>query len=124
MAKRRATVRFKTGTGAKAKVVAEAIWIGNLDQDQAKGSDIFLKLYRAEDGKAVVTENQAGEKQYQCSIPIEGGAYAYVGVNAMKALVATSRVREVDGEQWVHLSFDSLTPSPADFARATAVKGV
>lgn len=124
MARRKATVRFKTGTGAKAKVVAETVWIQQLDAEQVKGDDIILKLYRDENGKAVLTNDRDSKPQYQCSIPVEGGAYAYVGVNAMKALVATSRVRELDGDQWVHLTFDPLSPSISDFARATAVKEV
>jgi hypothetical protein len=124
MAKRRATVQYKTGSGAKAKIVSDRIWIQGLDVVQSRGNDIMLKLYRDEQDKAVLTTNRDGDKQYQCSIPVEAGAYAYIGVNAMKALVATSRVRELDGEQWVHLTFDSLTPSVSDFARATAVKEV
>lgn len=124
MARRRATVRFKTGTGTKAKVVAEQIWIQQLDAEQVKGDDIILKLYRDEEGKAVITNDRDSKPQYQCSIPAEGGAFAYVGVNAMKALVATSRVRELDGDQWVHLTFDPLAPSFGEFAKATAVKEV
>lgn len=124
MAKRRATVQYRTGSGTKAKVVTERIWINGLDAQQSRGNDIMLKLYRDEAGKAVTTENRDGDQQYQCSIPVEDGAYAYIGINAMKALVATSRVRELDEDQWVHLTFDSLTPSYADFAKAQAVKEV
>lgn len=126
MARRRSTIRYKTGTGAKAKVVADTIWVQQLNPDQARGTDIYLQLFKGEDGKAVLTEDNKGVVQYQCSIPMQGEAYAYIPVNAMKALIATSRVRtlEEDGTTWIHLTFDSLTPSHSDFARATAVTEV
>lgn len=124
MARRRATVRYNTGTAKNPKVQAEQIWINQLDGQQAKGDDIILKLYLDEDGKAVLTPDREGNLQYQCSIPVEGGAFAYISVNAMKALVATSRVRDIDGDNWVHLSFDNLTPTVSEFARATAIKEV
>lgn len=124
MAKRKSTVRYNVGTAKSPKIQAETIWINQLDATQAKGSDIILKLYRDEEGKAVLTSDKEGHPQYQCSLPIEDGAFAYIGVNAMKALVATSRVREIDGDHWVHLSFDNIAPSVGEFARASAIKEV
>ena len=124
MAKRKSTIRYNTGTAKSPKIQAEQIWINQLDATQAKGSDIILKLYRDENGKAVLTADKEGKPQYQCSIPVEDGAFAYISVPAMKALVATSRVRDVDGDHWVHLSFDNLTPTVGEFARATAIKEV
>ena len=118
MSRRKCTVSYKV----KDEVVNESIWIQQLNQEQARSKGIVLRLQYDESGNAVISENNTGIKQYQVSEPISGGAYGYVPVNAMKALMASGRVRQLsEKEVWVHLVFDNLVPSPAEFNSAPIV---
>ena len=117
--RRRTTITYKTS--AKAEPTSEAIWIQNLEETNVQNNVVLLRLNKDEDGKAILTPNQDGAMQYIVSIPVKGGAYAYVSTEAMKALLAFGAVREVQEDVWVSLLLDPLQPNLRDFNKGTTI---
>lgn len=118
--KRRSSITYKTGE----ELITDTVWINNLQPEDINGNTVLLKLFRDEDGEAVTTPSQEGALQYQCSLPIKDGAFAYVPVNAMKALISMKRVRKLNDEEWVQLVLDPIQPSLSSFNKAETVTGL
>lgn len=120
MSRRRSTVTYKAGE----ELVHDRIWVQAIKPEDIQGNTILLKLFREQDGEAVLTQNNDGELQYQVSLPIQDGAYAYIPINAMKALVAMNSVRTLDDETWVQLVLDPIQPSMRDFSKAQSISDI
>lgn len=114
--RRRATITFSIKKGTKTELVHETIWIQNIKPEDIQNNSIILKLFRDQDNNAVITTNNNDKPQYQVSLPIEDGAYAYIPVDAMKALLALNSVRTLNAnETWVRLVLDPIQPSHSVF---------
>jgi len=119
--RRRATITYKTSKG----LVHDTIWIQNLVQEDIVNNAVLLKVFYDENNKAVVSTNNDQVQQYQASVPVQDGAFAYIPVNAMKALVAVGRVKDLENEgKWLQLVLDPLRPPMTAFNLATAVKKI
>jgi hypothetical protein len=110
------TVSYKLG----AQLVSEPIYIQGANKDTDRV--IMLRLYRDSNNNAVLSTSKKGVKQYQFSEPFEGGMFAYVSVNATKALIALNRIRKIRNQDWLELELSSMVPSPEEFASATPTK--
>ena len=120
--RRRATVTFSDKNG---EVHHNQIWVQRLKDTDIQGNSVILKLYRDEDNQAVLTEDNDGTPQYQVSLPVEEGPYAYVPVNAMKALIATNSVRTNEtNETWVKITLDPISPSLGMFNKYEPTKDI
>ncbi len=116
--KRLSQVTFKPS--ATKPVITESIWIQNFPTSHT-GTSILMQLFIGKDNKPVINTNKDGVKQYQVSI-YGTDAYAYVPVNAMKALKALSLAKTINDKVWVNLPLVSTVPSMADFNSAPAYK--
>lgn len=115
------TVNYKS----RNKVHTDSIYIRRLNSSDIETVDnkqyVSLKLYRDETGAAVVTENSNGVKEYQVNMPIKQGAYAYIPVTTMKALLANSQVKRLGSQEWVTLE---LLPEKPTYATLTTAETV
>ena len=116
--KRLSSISYK----ANGKVHTESIWI---QRAEATDTVLVLQLFiDKETNKPVITESQDGVKQYQVSEFGENGRYAYISINAMKALLANGQVREINGSKWVALTLTPLSPTMEQFDKAPVVAKV
>lgn len=115
------TVSYK----ARNKVHNDNIYIRRIDtQDIETVNDkqyVNLKLFRDEEGVAVLTENNSGVKEYQANIPVKQGAYAYIPVATMKALIANKQVKRIGSQEWITLELLPERPTCATLATAEIV---
>lgn len=106
---------------ANKKLVTEDIWVHNIPAN-FNDDAILLQLFLDKETKQpVVNTNQNGEKQYQANI-YGTETYAYIPVNAMKALKALELAKAMNDQVWVKLPLRSVVPSMRDFNNAPAYK--
>ena len=108
-------------TKTAKQAVTESIWIQNFPTNH-QGNSILMQLFLdKEDKKPVINTNKDGVKQYQVSI-YGTECYAYIPINAMKALKALELAKTIGEQVWVKLPLVSMVPTMDDFNNAPAYK--
>ena len=118
--KRLSQITYKPAASKPA--VTESIWIQNFPANHTDSSILMQLFLDKNSNKPVVNTNRDGIKQYQVSV-YGTEAYAYIPVNAMKALKVMGLARTMpNGQVWVQLPLVSMVPSMDDFNSAPAYK--